>query len=161
MHKNQVDAHLSGDAPLHERRRGDRRSQVLRALLQGNLRPRRYGPRRASERAITAVDWHHPQWLAVAVLIVLLSCLDAGLTLSLIAHDLADEWNPLMAPLVGGSPLRFAAIKIGLTAAGVIMLTQLSRLRTFGRVPAGAFLYGVLALYGVLVSYEYWLLNSI
>ncbi len=160
MYKNKIGA-TDHAAPPGERRRGERRSQVLRALVQGSLRPRRRGPRRLNERALTAVDWHHPQWLAVGMLIVLLSCLDALLTLSLIAHDVADEWNPLMAPLVGGSALRFAAIKIGLTAGGVVVLTQLACLRAFGRVPAGMLLYGVLALYGVLVGYEYWLLRSL
>ena len=44
---------------------------VLRALFHGSLRPRRRGPRRADERGVSAVDWHHPQWLAVSMLIVI------------------------------------------------------------------------------------------
>ena len=160
MHKNKIGP--SDPAPsVNERRRNERRSQVLRALVHGSLRPRRRAPRRASEHALTAVDWHHPRWLAVAVLIVLLSCIDATLTLSLIGHGAADEWNPLMAPLVGGSALRFAAIKIGLTAGGVVVLTQIACLRAFGRLPAGILLYGVLALYAALVGYEYWLLRTL
>ena len=60
-----------------------------------------------------AVDWHHPQWLAIAVLIVSLSCLDAFMTLMLVEHG-AREANPLMAPLVAGSALKFALVKIAL-----------------------------------------------
>ena len=105
-----------------------------------------------------AVDWHHPQWLAVAVLIVMFCCADALLTLVLV-EGVAREVNPLMAPLVGGSAIAFALVKIGLTAAGVLLLTQLARLRAFGRVPVGALLYAALACYAVLIAYELRLLE--
>jgi uncharacterized protein DUF5658 len=141
-----------------ERRRTERRTRVLRALVHGNLQPRRREPRRAGDRAVSAVDWHHPQWLAIAILIVVFSCSDALLTLILVERG-AYEANPLMAPLVGGSALRFALIKIGLTAGGVVLLTQLARIRAFGRVPVGLLLYTALTLYGALVAYELHLLN--
>ncbi len=143
-----------------ERRGADRRSRVLRGLFYGSCRPRRRGPRRAGERGVSAVDWHHPQWLAVAMIIVLCSCVDAFLTLALVGHDVAEEGNPIMAPLVGGSGMAFALVKIGLTAAGVLLLTQLARLRAFGRIPVGVFLYGILALYAALIVYEVRLLNA-
>jgi hypothetical protein len=143
-----------------ERSASDRRSRVLRGLLYGSWRPRRRGPRRAGERSVTAVDWHHPQWLAVAMLIVLCSCVDAFLTLALVGRDVAEEGNPIMAPLVGGSGMLFALVKIGLTAGGVLLLTQLARHRAFGRIPVGAFLYAVLALYAALIWYEVGLLNA-
>src|SRR5256885_6013893 len=91
----------TGPGP-QERRRTDRRMHVLRALLHGSFRPRRREPRRADERALSAVDWHHPQWLAIAILIVVFSCSDALLTLMLL-DDGAYEANPMMAPLVAGS----------------------------------------------------------
>jgi hypothetical protein len=146
-------------AEASERRRGaDRRQRVLRALVQGNFAPRRRAPRRADERTVSAVDWHHPQWLAIAMLIVLCCCADAFLTLFLLEHG-AHEANPVMAPLVGGSSLRFALVKIGGTAASVVLLTQLARLKAFGRIPVGVFLYSVLALYLALIAYELKLLN--
>jgi hypothetical protein len=143
-----------------ERRRAERRSHVLRALVYGSFHPRRRGARRADERGVSAIDWHHPQWLAVAILIVLLSCSDALLTLMLMAGGVAEEANPLMARLMGQSGLVFAIVKIGLTASGVLLLTQLARLRAFGRIPVGTFLYLVLAIYAVLVIYEVRLLNA-
>jgi hypothetical protein len=144
-----------------ERRRGaERRRQTLRALLQGSFRPRRRGPRRANEHALAAVDWHHPQWLAIAILIVMCCCGDAFLTLLLVERG-AHEANPFMAPLVGGPTLRFALVKIGATASGVVLLTQLARLRAFGRVPVGALLYSVLVLYALLIAYELKLLNTL
>jgi uncharacterized protein DUF5658 len=143
-----------------ERRHTDRRMHVLRALMHGSFRPRRRGPRRADEGALSAVDWHHPQWLAIAMLILVFSCTDALLTLMLLERG-AYEANPMMAPLVGGSASVFAAVKIGLTAAGVVLLTQLARLRAFGRVPVGVLLYLVLAIYGALIAYEFGLLKAL
>jgi hypothetical protein len=143
-----------------ERRSGERRTRVFRALIYGGLYARRRGPRRAGERGLSAVDWHHPQWLAVAVLIVMFCCADAFLTLVLMQHG-AYEANPLMAPLVGHSASAFAFIKIGLTVAGVLLLTQLVRVRAFGRIPVGMLLYGVLAIYAALVLYEYRLLDRL
>ncbi|MBV8340910.1 MAG: hypothetical protein JO173_00865 [Gammaproteobacteria bacterium] len=66
-----------------------------------------------------------------------------------------------MAALIGGSATTFALVKITLTAAGVVLLTQLSRLRTFGRIPVGFILYTVLLLYGTLILYEFQLLGRL
>ena len=142
----------------HPRCGPDRRKRVLWSLVYGSFHPRRRGPRRAGEIALTAVDWHHPQWLAIGTLIVALSCADAFLTLVLIGQG-AYEMNPFMAPLLGGSAVAFALTKIGLTAIGVLLLTQLARVRTFGRIPVGAILYSMLVIYGTLIFYEFRLLT--
>jgi hypothetical protein len=133
---------------------------VLHALVYGSFTPRRRGPRRINERAVVAVDWHHPQWLATSISIVLFSCVDAFLTLLLLQRG-AYEANPLMAPLVAGSGVAFALVKIGLTACGVVLLTQLARVRAFGGIPVGLLLYTMLALYGALLVYEYTLLRAL
>ena len=143
-----------------ERRRLDRRRQVLHALLVGSFRRRRRGPRRSGEGTLSTVDWHHPQWLAIAIFIVAFSGGDALLTLVLVEEG-ASEANPLMAPLVAGSPLAFVLIKMGITAGGVVLLTQLARIRAFGRVPVGMLLYSALLVYGALIFYEMHLLNGV
>jgi hypothetical protein len=146
--------------PLHERRdRIERRRSVLRALWHGNFKRRRVAPRRTLERHAVVTDWFHPQWLGVGILILLLCCFDAVLTLTLINHG-AYELNPFMAPLLEGTGRGFALVKVGLTAAGVIFLTILARLRIFGR-SVGFILYLVLAGYAVLVAYELFLLRNI
>ena len=141
-----------------ERRRGERRRRVLRALLLGSFHARRRAPRRAGEQALAAVDWHHPQWLATAILIVTLSCADAALTLALIEHG-AYETNPLMRPFVYGSALPFTVVKVVLTAGGVVLLTLLASMRLFGRLSAGMLLYALLAGYAALIGYEFSLLD--
>jgi hypothetical protein len=154
-----------GSAPepaLERREAPDRRKRTFRALIHGSFSPRRRGPRRAGAVGAADVDLHHPQWLGVTLVVMLLSCADALLTLTLINHG-AIEINPFMAKLVYGSGHGFAAWKIGLTAAGLIVLAVLARVRVrlFGRLPAGAVLYLLLAGYVMLVSYEVWLLNRI
>ncbi len=148
----------TGPGP-QERRRTDRRTNVLSSLLYGSFRPRRRAPRRDDESGLSAVDWHHPQWLVIGILIVVFSCTDALLTLMLLERG-AYEANPMMAPLVGGSTSAFAVVKIALTAGGVVALTQLARLRAFGRVRVGVLLYLVLAIYGALIAYEFGLLKA-
>ncbi|HET7757171.1 MAG TPA: DUF5658 family protein [Steroidobacteraceae bacterium] len=145
---------------MPERRHGERRQKVWRALLYGSLRPRRRAPRRATERALGAIDWHHPQWLALSMLIVAFSAADALLTLMLMEHG-AYEANPIMRPLVGGSALVFALVKVGLTGGGVVFLTLLARTRAFGGLPVGTALYGLLVAYGALILYEIGLLGSL
>jgi hypothetical protein len=110
--------------------------------------------------SLAAVDWHDAQWFAVALLILLLSTLDGLLTVMLV-HRGAYEANPVMAPLVHGTGLSFALTKIAMTAAGVVVLTLLARLRAFGRVPVSAVLYAILAGYGALIVYELWLLERL
>jgi len=144
-----------------ERRRGpDRRTRVARALLYGALKPRRLGPRRNGEQALGAIDWYHPWWLAIATLIVALCASDAVLTAVLISRG-AYELNPLLAPLIGGSGALFVAVKIGLTGMGVVLLTILSRVKAFGRLPVALLLYAVLAGYALLIAYELRLLERL
>jgi hypothetical protein len=128
-------------------------------LWDGNFKRRRLAPRRTHERHAVVTDWFHPQWLGVAILILLLCCFDAVLTLTLINHG-AYELNPIMAPLVEGTGRGFALVKLGLTAVGVVFLTILARLRVFGR-SVGYVLYFVLTVYVALVGYELFLLRNI
>jgi uncharacterized protein DUF5658 len=143
-----------------ERRHVERRRQVLRALLVGSFYARRRRPRRDSEQALAAVDWHKPQWLAIAILIVLFSSTDALLTVTLLQHEGAYEMNPLMRPLIA-SGVAFVLVKVGVTAGGVILLTLLAGMRAFGRLRAGLLLYALLAAYGALLVYEVGLLERV
>ena len=144
-----------------ERRRGpDRRTRVARALVYGSFNPRRLGPRRTGEHTLAAVDWFHPWWLAIATLILGLCASDAVLTYILIGRG-AYELNPLLAPLIGGSGALFVLVKIGMTGIGVVLLTLLSRLKAFGRMPVALLLYAVLIGYVVLIGYELHLLGRL
>jgi hypothetical protein len=144
-----------------DRRRGaDRRKNSLRSLFFGHLSPRRRGPRRERDGSIVSTDWYEARWLLVAVVILVLCAADALLTLTLISQGALEE-NPVMAVFVRGSTGTFAAVKLGLTAVGVILLLAVARVRAFGRLPVGILLYVVLTAYAVLVAYELRLLYSV
>jgi hypothetical protein len=163
--RNGIENKLSRDAlpdtsATSERRNAsDRRKRTFYSLVYGGFKPRRRGPRRTDARSLRDLDWHQPQWLAVAILIIVLSCVDAALTLTLLARG-AYEVNPVMAPIVGGSALVFTLVKVGLTAGGVVLLTLAARMRAFGKIPVSFLLYAVLVGYGILVVYELRLLEE-
>ena len=140
------------------RDRPDRRQRTFRSLIHGSFAPRRLGPRRGNDLSFTAVDWHHPQWLAVAILTLLLCSADALLTLTLLDRG-AVEANPFMQPLVGGSALTFTLVKMGLTSGGIVTMILLARVRILRRIPVSFLLYAVLFGYAALVGYEFWLLG--
>jgi hypothetical protein len=138
----------------------ERRMSIFGALWHSSFARRRLAPRRGTDRHPVITDWFHPQWLATAIIILLLSTADALLTLELIARG-ATEINPMMEPLVHGSGHGFALWKLGLTALGVVLLTLLARMRILGGIAVGSILYIVLCGYLVLVGYELWLLRKL
>jgi hypothetical protein len=144
-----------------ERRRPiDRRTRTWTALFRGSITPRRRGPRRGNgEPSFASVDWHHPQWLAVTLLILLMCCADAILTITLLSRG-AYELNPFMAHLIERSGFAFAVIKIGMTSGGVVMLTLIAGTRVFGRIPVALVLYSVLIGYMILIGWELFLLEK-
>jgi hypothetical protein len=151
------------DAPVRGQDRRDapdRRRRLLHALFIGGLTPRRRAHRRDSSPALQILDLHEARWLAVAMLIMLLSVGDAILTLRLMELG-ADEANPFMAAALQGGTPGFAYLKVALTAFGVVVLTVMARLHAFGRVPVSLVLYGILGLYCALIAYEFWLLDHL
>jgi len=138
----------------------ERRLSIFGALWKSSFARRRLGPRRETDRHPVMTDWFQPQLLATAIIILILSTMDALLTLELVSRG-AVEINPFMEPLVRGSGYGFAFWKIGLTSMGVIVLTMAARLRILGKIAAGSILYLVLCGYLALVGYEIVLLRSI
>lgn len=146
---------------LVERRSGvDRRTRSLGAYLYGGIYPRRVGGRRNEDRLYPIVDWHSPRVLALVVAILGLCAMDAVLTVILLQHG-AIEANPFMALLVPHNLTWFVAVKLGLTAIGLLVLVACSTMRLMRIIPGEAVLYFVLIAYGVLVSYELRLLPKI
>ena len=139
---------------LERRARADRRRRVWWSIWYGSFNPRRRAPqRRVEESRYQSLDWHSAHLLAVAVGILLLSVVDAFLTLALLQGG-ADEVNPIMALFVYRSVAVFTALKMTLTSLGVVFMVFLARYRFMRRVPVAWVLYGVLIAYATLISYE-------
>jgi hypothetical protein len=147
-------------ADASERRdRYDRRRTTWRTFVRGGVTPRRRSARRAHEQT-GLVDWHEPHLLALSMTILLLSGIDAALTLTLITRG-ATEANPVMAFVLEGFPRLFAAVKMTLTGGGVVVLVVLARARVFRLLRVGTLMHWFLVGYVALIAYEWWLLRSI
>ncbi len=135
----------------------DRRRFTWRTVVFGYLRSRRRRYRRDSERDAVFIDWHHPWLFFLAVGIMLLSTLDAFLTLRLLERG-AIEVNPIMAAMLGHGDFAFAASKMALTGLGILALVFLSRLRVFNLLRTGALLTLFFSFYACLACYQFLML---
>jgi hypothetical protein len=153
---NRAESHLSSE----RRARADRRRRVWWSVWYGSFNPRRRAPpRRLDESRFHSLDWHSAHLLAVAISILLLSVMDAFLTVVLLQGG-ADEVNPIMAVLIYRSVAVFAALKMGLTGVGVALMVFLARYRFMRLLRVEWVLYGVLIAYVALISYEVWMLKG-
>jgi len=132
----------------------ERRQFTWRTVLYGFLRSRRHAGRVHTEGEPVYSDWHRPWLFFLVVSTMLLSCLDAFMTLELLDRG-AYEANPVMAAIMGHSTQAFAASKMLLTGTGLLALVFLARARFLDRFRTGILLTVVFALYACLVCYEF------
>lgn len=145
---------------LDRRNRSDRRHRLVWSVLYGSFNPRRRRPaRRLNDSRFHPMDWYSAHLLAVSVGILLLSAADAFLTAILLLHG-ADEVNPIMAVLVYRNVATFAALKMGMTGTGIMVMVFLSRYRFMRVLRVDLALYAVLMVYTGLIGYEIWMLKA-
>ena len=137
----------------------DRRLFTWRTIVFGFLRSRRRNRRRGDDDDPMFVDWHHPWLFFLATGIMLLSSMDAFMTLQLIARG-AVEVNPVMAAVMGDGTSTFAATKMAMTGVSLLILVSLSRLKLFNLFRTGLTLTVFFSFYCCLVCYEFVLLIS-
>lgn len=136
------------------RSKPDRRTFSWRTVFYGFLRSRRRAHRRSAEEEPVFTDWHHPWLFLMSVGIMILSSLDAFLTLRLIDRG-ATEANPFMATLMGEGTMAFAASKMFLTGLSVLILVFLAKAQIFNRFRTGLTLTVIFASYSCLICYEF------
>ncbi len=139
--------------PGESRMLPDRRVLSWRTFVFGYLRSRRLGHRRGTERDGVFSDRHHPWLFFLATGIMLLSTADAFLTLELLNKG-AIEVNPVMALMLEHGDIAFAASKMLLTGAGILVLVFVARLRLFNLMRTGLFLTLFFSVYACLVCYQ-------
>lgn|SRR5690606_20010893 len=153
-----IGAVKSGSA---ERRSGyDRRRIGMMTFLRGGLTPRRRNGGRRRDDNAWPVDWHEPHLLFLAVAILLLSVTDAFMTLTLLSAG-AHEANPVMELVLREKPELFAAVKMALTGAGVLVLVVCARATVFRVIRVSAVMHWFLFVYAGLIGYECWLLRAL
>ncbi|MEM1261612.1 MAG: DUF5658 family protein [Pseudomonadota bacterium] len=144
----------ANDQNAKERRaRIDRRQMSWRTVLYGFLRSRRRRSRRDSEHRPLFSDWHHPWLFFLGVGIMIMSVLDAFLTLRLLGFG-AIEANPVMRVAIDSDVGAFVAVKLLMTALALFVLIYASRYRLFGRLRVGTMLTALFCAYCALITYE-------
>jgi Domain of unknown function (DUF5658) len=145
--------HMDENGRIERRSGVERRRVGLATYWYGSLNPRRRAGRRATDLHYPVIDWHSPRVLALVMSILGLGVLDGVLTVLLISNG-ATEVNPVMARFLPHDLGLFAAVKLSLTALGVLVLVACSRMRLFKAIPGEALLVAVVVCYIALVAYE-------
>jgi hypothetical protein len=141
-----------------ERRSGERRDLSLRTIVLGSMNPRRRAGRRHDDSY--HIDWHEPHLLFLSVTILLLSVIDAFMTLTLLPHG-SREANPLLGYLLNQHPQMFAVVKMAFTGLGVLVLVAMARAKVFRVIRVRTILHWCLLAYVALIGYEMWLLRGV
>lgn len=144
---------LSG-ARIDNRELSDRRTFTWRTVFYGFMRSRRHVSRREAESEIIFLDWHHPWLFFLAVGIMLMSCMDAFMTLLLLERGMVEA-NPIMATIMGQGTRAFAISKMTMTGTGILALVFLAKARFLNRFRIGLLLTVFFAMYACLVCYEF------
>jgi hypothetical protein len=144
--------------PGGERRAGDdRRTHSLLSFTYGGLRPRRRLGRRDGDEHRIFLDWHEPRVLYLALAILLMSCLDALLTLNILTVG-GRELNGLMDWLIRSDVAWFIGVKIGVTGLAISLLVVAVNRHLLGVVPVIRILQLVCLGYLLLMAWELYLL---
>lgn len=160
---------MTGDAMLdqtqssdHSPRNGpDRRTHGLKSFWNSLHMRRRKGMRRDKDEMISHyVDVHDQTTIWTTIAIIVLSCTDSFLTLTLLQQGLAYEANPVMRALIETDTTLFVAGKAAVTIFCLLFLVAHKNFWLFNnRLRTKTILFSILVGYIVLINYELVLLN--
>ncbi|MFB3064313.1 MAG: DUF5658 family protein [Gammaproteobacteria bacterium] len=132
----------------------DRRRFTFKTILYGLIKPRRRGPRRGEDSDSYHADFFDRSLMFPAVGTVLLSAIDAMLTLIAIGNGLATEANAAMATLMENGNASFAGWKLFGTIVGVVLLISMANMRVLAGLRAKTILYFLFVGYTLLITYQ-------
>jgi hypothetical protein len=147
------DAIIESRNPAERRADNERRGFSWRTVFFGFMRSRRRAFRRVEDNGVIFIDWHHPWLFFLAVGIMLLSCADAFLTLTLMQHGMIEA-NPFMDAMLSQGTAAFAVSKVMMTGTSILILVFLAKSRFMNRFRTGLFLTFFFSVYCCLVCYE-------
>jgi hypothetical protein len=142
------------EAISDQRALGERRATTWRTIFFGFMRSRRHNHRREIDADAYFIDWHHPWLFFLAVGTMLMSCVDAFMTLELLQRGMVEA-NPVMAVMLGHSTTAFAVSKMFMTGTSLLLLVYVARARFMNRFRTGMLLTVIFSLYACLVCYEF------
>ncbi len=144
-----------------ERRLGhDRRRHNWRTVTYCGLHGR--GRRRQARRNGQSyyLDWYDPKLVFTGLTVLLMSCLDAIFTLTLLTRG-AYEANYFMAVLLDIGDGIFVVTKVVITAMGIVFLLMHAHFRILGITSGKRLLQFLVPVYGLLIAYELVLLGMV
>ena len=111
-------------------------------------------------RAATDIinTWYEPKLVLTGLAILLMSCLDALFTLTLLSKG-ASEANYFMARLLETGDGLFVAVKLAVTAFAIVFLLMHSHFHVLRITSGKRLLQFVVPVYGLLIGYELVLLG--
>jgi Domain of unknown function (DUF5658) len=143
----------TGLATYDRREYRPRRTFSWRTVLFGYLRSHRRVLRRADDADAVFIDWHHPWLFFLAVGIMLLSCVDAFMTMQLIERGMSEA-NPVMAAVLDQGAATFAMSKLAMTGASILILVFLAKTYFMNFLRTGLLLTIFFSIYCCLVCYQ-------
>lgn len=148
------------DDSVIEQRKTDRRYYTLQTLLGTLFVNRRRNFRRQDDHLNSYIDWYGPKPLIATLLIILLCCLDAFLTLILMNHG-AVEMNILMDWLIQRDIHTFTVTKLAVTSVALVVLVMHFNFRIYRIFTVRYLMYALVPVYIVLIAHEINLLYQI
>jgi len=139
---------------MADKRAIDRRSFSWRTFVFGFARSRRLSLRRVEDAEVLFLDSHHPWLFFLAVGTMIMSCVDAFMTLQLLQHGMIEA-NPVMAAALDQSTMAFVVSKVTITGISILILVFLAKTRFMNRVRVGLFLTVIFSFYACLICYEF------
>jgi len=145
-------------AIAERREQYDRRRHSWRTVTYCGIngRGRRRDARRSGHNYY--LDWYEPKLVFTGIAILLMSCLDALFTLTLLSKG-ASEANYFMARLMETSDGLFVAVKLAVTAFGIVFLLMHSHFQVLRITSGKRLLQFIVPVYGLLIGYELVLLG--
>jgi hypothetical protein len=136
----------------------DRRRYSWRTVTYCGLHGR--GRRRRARRKghNYYLDWYDPKLVFTGIAVLFMSCLDALFTLTLLNKG-AHEANYFMARLLETSDGLFVAVKMAVTAFGILFLLMHSHFQVLRITSGKRLLQFAGVVYGLLIGYELILLG--
>ena len=104
------------------------------------------------------LDWYDPKLVFTGIAVLLMSCLDALFTLTLLSKG-ANEANYFMARLLETGDGLFVSVKVAVTAFGIVFLLMHSHFQVLRITSGKRLLQFVVPVYGLLIGYELVLLG--
>jgi hypothetical protein len=151
---------MIGSGTVSDKRYQDRRLAMpfFCAFHLGIRKGKRKNERRANCGKPAYVDYYTGHLLFCTITIILLSALDAFLTLNILANG-GEELNWFMAVLIEDSIEKFVGFKLALTAMALMLLVIHHNVQLTTKIRVRHVKYMILCFYSALIGYEFYLLG--